>query len=75
MKNTVCLYSFVSLEYPNSGDKDAFYPPGRRKIPSHGRFSSHFQCEMGGMGELLSDEAFFKYRFFPSAVSQVTNSK
>lgn len=40
--NKVCLSSFLSLEFPNLGDKHDFYP-GRGRITSHGRFSSCFR--------------------------------
>ena len=37
-----CSYSFLSLKFPNCGDKDAFCPPGIGR-----RFSSLFQGETG----------------------------
>lgn len=44
--------------YTNSGDK-CFYPTGRKKISSHGRFSSHFQ------GEKKCSQTVFNIIFFP----------
>ena len=55
--DNICLYSFISLEFPNSADKDALSPPGRRRIPSHGSFISHYQGAKGMLG-------FYKYHFF-----------
>ena len=63
--NKVCLQSFLSLEFPNSGDKDAFYPRGIRRILSHGRLFPSFKGKEGV-------RVFFYISFSPLAVSQVT---
>ena len=60
----IYLHSFLSLEFPNSWDKDTFYPPVIGRIPSHGRFVSHCQQDRGE-SELL----FISY--FPPVVSSV----
>ena len=66
MHSKVCVYSFLSLEFPNSGDKDGFYLPSIGRGPSYERFISHFQRERLGLEWGISSIINF-----PHAVSQV----
>lgn len=59
--NKIYLHSFLSLEFPNSGDKDAFCSPGIGR-----RFSSLFQGKQGGQSI---------FYIILSSISQVTSTQ
>ena len=58
-----CLYSILGLKFPVSGEKHISNPPIIGRVPSQGRFISHFRDTKKGQGVLLY-WLFLKYLQF-----------